>query len=248
MQIRALLAVLRRRWFIVALPAAVVAAFALATAQQPGVTYATGMRFTAGQRQPQATPPVGYDPNFFRWQTSEYIVAGLRDWVRSAAFARAVSEELARQGVAIPPDALLGNISADSSQSLLAVYVQWGDRAQTTAIAEAAVAVLQTRNGEAFPQLGGQPAEVVPLDTPDILPVIEERGPSLQSRLQLPFRLALGLATGLALALLTDYFDTTVRGRKDLEDLGLAVLAEIPRGRGKGRASVRPARLDRPRS
>ena len=91
--------------------------------------------------------------------------------------------------------------------------------------------VLQTRNGEAFPQLGGEPAEVVPMDTPVILPVIEVATPSLQTRLALPFRAGLGLAAGLALAFAVDYLDATVRDRRDLEEMGIRVLGEIPRKR-----------------
>jgi len=231
MEIRALFAVIVRRWWLVVIPTLVAAGAALATARPTVPSYSTGMRFTAGQRQGPATPPSGYDPNFYRWQTSEYIVNGLRDWVRSAAFAAAVSEELAARAIAIPPGALLGHLNADSSQTLLAVYVNWSDREQTRAIAEAAVTVLQTRNGEAFPQLGGQPAEVAPMDTPVILPVIETATPSLQAQLALPFRAGLGLAAGLALAFTMDYLDPTVRHRRELEEMGIRVLGEIPRRR-----------------
>jgi capsular polysaccharide biosynthesis protein len=233
MEVIQLLNVLRRRWLLIVIPTLVVAAIAVITAKPPGVSYSTGMRFTAGQRETPAASPQGYDPNFYRWQTSEYIVAGLRDWVRSAAFATAVSEELAKRELEIPPAALLGHLAADSSQTLLAVYVQWPDRLQTQAIAEAAVTVLQERNGDAFPQLGGQAAEVVPLDTPVILPVIETQGPGLQTRLQVPFRIALGLVTGLVLAFVADYFDSTIRDRRELEAMGLVVIGEIPRGRSK---------------
>jgi capsular polysaccharide biosynthesis protein len=42
-------------------------------------------------------------------------------------------------------------------------------------------------------------------------------------------RTMLGLVVGLALAFLLHYLDDTIRGRDDLEGLGLPVLAEIPR-------------------
>jgi capsular polysaccharide biosynthesis protein len=236
MELRALFAVVARRWPLVVIPAAIAVAVALATARPPAPTYTTGMRFTAGQRAAPETPAAGYDPNYNRWQTSEYIVNGLRDWVRSAAFATAVSEELAARNIAISPAALIGHIRADSAQTLLAVYVSWSDREQTQAIAEAAVVVLQTRNGQAFPQLGSQPAEIAPMDTPVILPVIETAVPPVQARLAVPLRVGLGLAAGLALAFVVDYLDPTVRDRRELEEMGLRVVGEIPhRARWRGR-------------
>jgi capsular polysaccharide biosynthesis protein len=52
--------------------------------------------------------------------------------------------------------------------------------------------------------------------------------PSLTQRLDLPVRLLLALVAGVALAFLLDYLDNSVRGREELESLGIAVLAEIP--------------------
>ena len=43
--------------------------------------------------------------------------------------------------------------------------------------------------------------------------------------------MALGLAAGVALALLAHYFDPFVRDRHDLEQLGLPVLGDLPRRR-----------------
>ena len=54
--------------------------------------------------------------------------------------------------------------------------------------------------------------------------------PSLRNQLTGPaVRIALGFAIGLALAFLWHYLDPTVRERAELEVLGYAVLAEIPR-------------------
>jgi capsular polysaccharide biosynthesis protein len=231
MELRQIFAVVVRRWWLVAVPTVIAAAVAVATAPAVAPNYSTVMRFTAGQPGEPITPASGYDPNYYRWQTSEYIVAGLRDWAKSAAFASAVSQELIGRGLAIPPEALLGHLGADSSQTLLAVYVNWGNREELQAIAEAAVTVLQTRNGEAFPQLGSQAAAVTSLDSPAILPAIESPPPPLQVRLAVPLRVGLGLAAGLALVFAVDYLDPTVRDRRDLEAMGLRVVGEIPKRR-----------------
>ena len=60
-------------------------------------------------------------------------------------------------------------------------------------------------------------------------PQVSAAGPGLRAQLELPLRLALALLVGLALGFFLDYLDTCVRDRADLEALGLAVLAEIPR-------------------
>jgi capsular polysaccharide biosynthesis protein len=42
-------------------------------------------------------------------------------------------------------------------------------------------------------------------------------------------RLLLALVAGLALTFLLDYLDDSVRGRADLEAMGIAVLGEVPK-------------------
>ncbi|MBI3361115.1 MAG: hypothetical protein HY023_08390 [Chloroflexi bacterium] len=225
MELRQLFAVIIRRWPLVVVPTLVVAVFAVATYRAPGPSFSTTLRFTAGQAGPPPAPPSGYDPNYTRWQASEYIVNTLGDWAKSSSFAAAVSAELATKDIQIPAAALQGAIAVDVSKSLLAIYVTWPDAAQLAAISEAIADVLQTQNVTMLPQLGGQAAVVAKLDTPVITPAV----PSLRVRLELPLRLALGLAAGLALAFAVDYLDPTVRDKKELEGLGIEVIGEIPK-------------------
>jgi capsular polysaccharide biosynthesis protein len=88
----------------------------------------------------------------------------------------------------------------------------------------AATTVLQTRNAEAFPFLG-ENATVVPLDKP----VINQIPAGLRAALDLPVRLVLAVGAGVGLAFLVDYLDPTVRTRRELEKMGLEILAEIPK-------------------
>ena len=62
-------------------------------------------------------------------------------------------------------------------------------------------------------------------------PTISLVGPSLRQRLDLPLRTILALVAGIGLAFLLDYLDDTIRGRTDIEALGLPILAEIPQAR-----------------
>ena len=217
-----------RWWWLILLPALVVGGYGLATYRAPAGAYTTTLRFTAAQPGTDAPPERLYDQNYYRWLTSEYIVSGLKDWVRTGLFAQAVSDELAARGTAIPAGAVAGAIASDNARSVLVVYLTWGDQTQLLAMAEAVMTVLQERNGDVFPQLGGQPAAVTPLDTP----AVGSLPPSLRARLDLPLKVGLALAFGCALALLAFYLDPFVRDRDDAAAAGLAVLAEIP-GRGR---------------
>ena len=218
---------LRWRWLIL-LPPLVAGAYGLATYQPPATTYAASLRFTAGQPDGRDVPAERlYDPNYYRWLTSEYIVGGLKDWARTGAFAEAVSAELAQRGVTIAAGAINGAIAADNARSILIVYLSWNNSEQLPALAEAVSKVLQEQNAAAFPQLGGQAAVVIPLDKP----AIGQVPPSLRARFDLLLKIGLGLAVGIALALAAHYFDPFVREREELEGMGVKVVAEIPRGR-----------------
>ncbi len=244
MELRALWSVVVRRWPLVIAPIAVAGLVALAATTIGGIVpgrvrgwlfaafpppappgYSVSLRFAVGQ------PPEGsanlslYSPEYAAWLTSEYIANGLADWVRSGAYALAVSEELKADGVAVEAGQLLGHIAADNQRSLMVLYIEnWPDAEQLKRIATAAIHVLQTRNQEVFPQLGTG-AVVTALDPVNISPA----PPSLTARLNLPLRLALALAAGLVLAFLVDYLDPTLHSRAELERMGLGVLGEIPR-------------------
>ena len=224
MELRQYWKIALRWWWLILLPPLVAATYGLATYRPPAATYAASLRFTAGQPQTLTSSP-NYDPNYYRWLTSEYIVGGLKDWARTGAFAEAVSAELAARGVSIPAGAISGAVVTDNARSILVVYLSWGNPDQLAALAEAVSKVLQEQNAAALPPLGGQAAVVVPLDKPAIGPV----PPSLRARFDLPLKAGLGLVAGIALALIAHYFDPLVREREELEQIGLKVIAEIPR-------------------
>jgi capsular polysaccharide biosynthesis protein len=222
MELRSYLTIARRYWWLILLPALAAAAFGLLTYRAPGVAYSASIRYLVGQPAGlEAT--TGYDPNYYRWLTSEYISSALKDWVRTGDFAEAVSARLAAEGVPLPPGAIQGALGSDNVRSVLLVFATSGDPAQVAAILNAASATLN-ENAEVFPQLGGLAAEVVPLDVPSPGPL----APSLRARLDLPLKVAIGLALGVALALAAHFFDPFVRERRDLDEMGLTVIGEVP--------------------
>jgi capsular polysaccharide biosynthesis protein len=78
-----------------------------------------------------------------------------------------------------------------------------------------------------FGRLGLEQPQVTLFDGPGVSAV----PPSLTERLDLPVRLLLALLAGIALAFLLNYLDDSIRGRQELEGMGIRVLAEVPRRR-----------------
>lgn len=228
MELRQLWKIAQRRWWLILLPALTAFAYAAYTTIKapPGGGYATSIRFTAAR--PPDSAAQGYeDSAYYPWLASEYVVNALTDWVRTSTFAEEVSARLAADGVEIPAGAIQGSVSADNERSVMVLYLNWGNPDQLQAIAAAASAVLQERSGVYFPQVGQGGLVVVPLDDPAVGAV----PPSISARLDPLIRLALGVAAGVALAFLVEYLDPSLRERSEIETLGLAVLAEIPRQR-----------------
>jgi capsular polysaccharide biosynthesis protein len=222
MELRLYWKILLRRWWLVVVPVVVVAITAAATYAPPAPVYQVTMRFAAG------TKPAGLSEDYDRyypWLASEYVANGLADVARTGAFAEAVAGRLGDPGLA---GAIQGNIVTDNAQSIMVVYLTWPDAAQIVDVAEAITAEL-TQNGVAyFPQLEGVEPAVRRLDAPTPVAL----APGLRTQLMGPaVKIGLALVVGVALALLWHYLDPTVREAEELEKMGLAVLAEIPRKR-----------------
>jgi capsular polysaccharide biosynthesis protein len=220
MELRTYWKILHRRWWLVFVPVLVVALYAAATYTPPGPVYQVVMRFSAG------TQPAGLSEDYDRyypWLASEYVANGLSDVARTGAFAEAVAERVGDPSLA---GAIQGSIVTDSAQSVMVVYLTWPDAAQIVDVAEAITAEL-TQNGAAyFPQLTGVEPAVRRLDTPSPVAL----APGLRTQLMGPaVKIGLALVVGVALALLWHYLDPTIRETQELEEMGLAVLAEIPK-------------------
>lgn len=219
---------LKRRWWLILLPAIVALLLTLPSLKNiisPPVTYSVQLRLTAAA-PPDAeiegvTTPYE-DSVYVPLLASEYVVVNMPHWITSDSFAREVSALLVEH--AITAEDLQGAFAADSFRSILTLYINWDDAAETGPIAEAAVNVLQTRNQTYFPQFAAVPVEVIALDEVEV----NESAPPITTRIGPLLRILIGLAAGLGLAVVAEYLDTTVHNREDVETLGLLVIAEIP--------------------
>ncbi len=237
MELFALWKIVRRWWWLVAIPTVITMVWALPAlpdALAPPETYGATLRFSAAAppdaenalaaaSDPLARSGTYEDTAYVPWLASEYLVVNLPQWVTSSRFATAVSEELTSNGVEIDAEDLRPAFNADSSRSILVVYFGWDDEVELEQIIEASITVLQNQNQDYFPQLATEPAIITPLDEIDVV----NTAPPLTTRFRPFLRVFVGLIAGLGLAFLVEYLDDTVRTADDLADI--TVLGTIPR-------------------
>jgi len=220
MELRTLLKILRRYWYLIVIPPLLVGVFSLLTYRAPASGYTSTLRFSVGYAPEDQTTSL-QDLKYPAWLTSEYIAGGLSDWAKTGDFAQAVAAEA---GNNISSGEVAGSLVSDHLRSIVVLYLNGGDADKLTAIGNATVTVLQQRNHIVFPQ-NGEGATVTALDGIVVAP----SAPSLRTRLDLPIRLALALVFGIVLAFVAWYLDPRLRDRADVEAIGLNIIAEIPK-------------------
>jgi capsular polysaccharide biosynthesis protein len=241
LELRQYLAVVRRRWPLVALIVVLTALFSagLLFTQRP--TYTAIARLSirqdsaadlAGTPVPTATAGAFTYDDYYSWGSSEYMADDYVQIIPSQAFAQLVSDQLKRQNIQLSRDAVAGTLSADRRHREISIAVSTGDRNTSSAIAQAAADALTAISapGQAVPSLNGvvihDHALFAELDVSS-----PDQAVSNQSRLRSNAAIAVvvGVALALALAFLVEYLDNSLRDSADAERvLGLPVLGTIP--------------------
>ncbi len=224
MELRQYWEIAARRWqLIVVVTGLTFVASALMLAFGP--TYYKGELRLVVSVEPEPTQGSNYlyDPRYYSWLTSEYLVDDLGEVIRSEAFAREVS---ARLNQSVPPDAIRRDLSTKKTHRILAVTITTSDPKQSLDIATALKDVIEAKADNYFLQLSTGDAMVEIIDGPR---VDREMG-RMRLALELGLRTAVGLLAAVALAFLLHYLDPSVRDAAEAERLlGLPVLAEVPR-------------------
>ena len=230
MELREYWHIFKRRWWIPVLLSLLVGLFSavqLRVWETQPPTYNAGMRMLVGVLPAESQDTTAYDPRYYAWLTSEYLVDDFTEVVRSALFAENISARLAEESIVVPPGVIQGNAATGKQHRIITLNFNWGDPAQLEAIAAASAAELTENSAFYFQQLGTDGAGVTLLDGPHVAEV----GPSLRDKVDLPLRMIIAFLAGVGLVFLLDYMDTSVRGRKDLEAMGMSVVGEIPKYR-----------------
>lgn len=231
MELREYWSILRRRWWIPVLLGLLVALISLVQLrpwQTRPPAYTASLRMLVGVL-PAAAEDVAayYDPRYYAWLTSEYLVDDFTEVVRSELFAANVSKRLAAQNVDVPPGAIQGSAATGKQHRIITLNLSSGDETQLRLMADAAAAELAQNAPSYFEQLGTPGAGVTLIDGPNVSVV----GPGVREQIELPLRVLLGVLVGIGLVFLLHYLDTSVRRAAELEAMGLQVLGEIPRRR-----------------
>ena len=230
MELREYWTILRRRW---AAPVLLPVLVALLSAVQlrpwvpPAPSYSVTMRLLVGVMPLEGVDTAQYDPRYYAWMTSEYLVDDFTEVLAAELFANAVNARLAEQDIAIPAGMIRASANTGKQHRIIRLSFNWHDRDALQAIADAAIAELEENAAKYFVQLGTEGAGVHVLDSPTVFPV----GPSTRDRVEWPLRILLALAAGLVVAFLLEYLDDTVRRREELEEMGLPTVVAIPRPR-----------------
>ena len=222
--------VVRRRWW---LPAAIGLVALLASgylAFRGANAYKVEMRLAvATQPSADAAASPYYDPVYYANLSSEYLADDLSEVIKSESFAQEVSQELDQTlGYTVAPSAISDATRARKTHRLIDVTISASSFEQGLDIANAIQTIVNepARIGRYLTAMEAYRGRVSVVNQP-----IVSRGNSLPATLaEIGLRTLVGLMLGVALALLLDYLDQTIRSRRETEDLlGLPVLAEIPR-------------------
>ncbi len=223
MELKAYWNIILRRWWIIAVLVVVAFGGSYLLTPRPTTTYSAAMRFTVGlAREATSITGIYYDPAYYDWLVSEYMTDDFSEVVKSSAFAEDVSQ-CAGQGVT--PGTIQGAANTQKLHRILTLTISGQDEKQLGAIANCAAKVLRENNAKYFAQLNTYRGSIQVIDGPSI----SSSTSGLRNQLDLPIRLLLAVVAGIALALLIDYWDDSVRGAQEVEQFGISVLGEIPR-------------------
>jgi capsular polysaccharide biosynthesis protein len=246
-ELRQYLAILWRRWPVIALIVGLALIYSVVTFLTTPPTYTAAVRLLVRQLpSPDTTPPYFNYDRYYNWLANEFVSDDYTLIVTSRAFAERVAQALQqnpknadgtlRYGFdtsGITADAVIGTLSADRKHRIMTITARSGNRGNADAIANAAADVLtnQTLNKGTAPSLSAvqiqDDAEFGLLDRSSANLVGSSRARSL---IDAGVRLGLGIVAALALAFLIEYFDDRLRDGAEAERLtGVPVLGSIPR-------------------
>ena len=226
MELRDSLAILRRRWPLVALITAATLLVAGVLAVRSPRAYEAVVRIavSVGGDCPKDSSPYFYCP-YYNWLSSEYLADDLSEVLRSEAF---LSDVRATLGGQPAPGLVRDAVRVRKTHRILEVAVQAADADQAHAFARAIGEVVTKRGDKYLAQLAASSGQATLLE-------VSPGRPATTSGIlavDLAIRGGIGLLAGMFLAFAVDYVDSTLRSRREVERaLGLPILAEIPSAR-----------------
>ena len=231
---RVLIVMMRRWWLVVGLPLVVMAGTLALSSQQPYVATVRATVLIPGDTE---TPGNAERPELM-------VLDDAPGMVNSDAFAGAVEAQLTPRyggsGLGLDDEDIQDSLSAERYSRILTVEVRRDDAAEALAIGQAVATVLPQAINTFLIPAGGQAATVQILDRPE-----EAVRDLANRRLILVVQTLIALAAGAGLAAFAAALDQKLYGENVEEILGLPMLADVRTPRRRWRAHL-PA-LPRPR-
>ncbi|HEY3117363.1 MAG TPA: Wzz/FepE/Etk N-terminal domain-containing protein [Chloroflexota bacterium] len=229
MELREYVAVLQRRWPIVAaltiLTLLVSGVFALRgpKAYEATVRMTVSVGNPAVGAPPEAeAPPYVYQRDYYQWLASEYLADDLSEIIQSDAFTARVSSRINEE---VTKADIRDVTRVRKTHRILDITIQAARPDLAQRVMAGIIQEIQQNGGLYLAELASNRGQIVAIDDTQVKSATTTR--SLAADLGL--RGALGLFAGLVLAFIVDYLDSTVRSPREVERiLGLPVLGEIP--------------------
>lgn len=229
-ELRGYLNIIKRRWSLILLPAVGVLLVAIVAFRIPQPIYRIGIQFIVGQNATAAIA-TNAEQRQWEWVTSQYVVNSMTDWANGSEFAELVRLKLlqpAYGGYDIELEPLAEAIEAFTIRSRMTTFINYEEEVETTAIANAIVAVFDDVAAgriNPLPQTGTVPPQLVPLDV--ITPPLKIMASPIEF-IQWPLRIGVAIGTGFLFALIIEYLDPRVHEKRQLEAIDLPVIGSIP--------------------
>ena len=223
MELRAYWQIFWRRWWIAAALTLAVAAISLAASPLTQGGYTATMRLLVGVPSPKPSGDYFTYDKYYSFLSTEYVTDDFIEVVRSKAFLQDVQKEM---GVApATPLSVVSLPRTERAPRIITVVITSGNAAETQRAAEATVAILTTRAGQYFPQLGPSELSLKVIDPP----VVTSPAAGGRNYLNVGLRTLLGLLAGVGLVFLFHYLDTAIYEPEEVDRyLQLPVLAQVP--------------------
>jgi capsular polysaccharide biosynthesis protein len=177
----------------------------------------------------ESASAIYYDPVYYANLSSEYLADDLSEVIKSESFAQEISQELqSTVGYTVTPDVIADATRARKTHRLIDITIMSPTYEQGLDIANAIQTVINDpqRIGRYLTAMDAYRGHVSVVNQP----VVKHGNSAIVTAAEIGLRTLVGVFIGVALALLVEYLDQTLRSRREAEDLlGLPVLAEIPR-------------------
>jgi capsular polysaccharide biosynthesis protein len=172
--------------------------------------------------RPGELAPYAYYREYYGWLAAEYLADDLSEIIKSDVF---LSDVGATLGEDVRQALVKDVIRTKKTHRILEITVQAPTAEQAKEIAGGINRAVQEHGGKYLAQLSSPAGQVAILDTP----VARASSTTGSQVLDIIIRVFAGLVIGLFLAVVAEYFDSTLRSAREAERaLALPVLGQIP--------------------